>query len=31
MMIVVAMTGAWWLLKTIFRPRQSDRAIKSEI
>ncbi len=31
MMIVVATTGAWWLLKTIFRPRHSDRAIKSEV
>jgi hypothetical protein len=31
MMIVVAMAGAWWLLKLIFRPRQPDRTIKSEV
>ena len=31
LMIVVAMAGAWWLLKMIFRPRQPDSAIKSEV
>jgi hypothetical protein len=31
LMIVVAMAGAWWLLKVIFRPREPDSAIKSEV
>jgi hypothetical protein len=31
MMIAVATTGAWWLLKTVLAPRPSDREIKSEV
>jgi hypothetical protein len=31
LMIVVAMAGAWWLMKVIFRPREPDSAIKSEV
>lgn len=31
MMIAVALAGAWWLQKIVFKGRHSDQAIKSEV
>jgi hypothetical protein len=30
LMIAVALAGAWWLQKIIFKPRRPDRAVRSE-
>jgi hypothetical protein len=31
MMVVVAVAGAWWLVKTVVKPRRQDQAVKSEV
>src|SRR5206468_12502787 len=31
MMVVVAVAGAWWLVRTLVKPRRADQSVKSEV
>ena len=31
MMVVVAVAGAWWLVRTLWKPRRHDQTVKSEV
>jgi len=31
MMVVVAVAGAWWLVRTLWKPRRQDQTVKSEV
>ncbi len=31
MMVVVAVAGAWWLVRTLLKPRRPDETVKSEV
>jgi len=31
MIVVVAVAGAWWLVRTLWKPRRQDQTVKSEV